>query len=118
MSVKLRLRRMGSRKRPFYRFVAVDSRFQRDGRFIETCGYYDPMQKPYKLNVDREKIVGWLQNGAQMSETVENLLRKEGIVQDFNLGKISALSSRKSKTSAIEKENSSTPGKVPETAQE
>lgn len=83
MSVRLRLRRMGSKKRPFYRIVAADSRYQRDGRFLETCGYYDPMDKPYKLNVDREKVFEWLRNGAQMSDTVESLLRKEGVVQEY-----------------------------------
>jgi len=78
---------MGSKKRPFYRIVAADSRYQRDGRFLEVVGYYDPMVKPYKLVVDREKAVGWLQKGAMMSETVESLLRKEGIVQEVNSAK-------------------------------
>ncbi len=87
MSVKLRLRRMGSKKHPFYRIVAADSRYQRDGRFLEICGYYDPMEKPFKLNVERDKIMKWLGNGAQMSETVESLLRKEGVVQEFNRAK-------------------------------
>ena len=87
MAVKLRMRRMGSKKRPFYRLVAADSRFQRDGRFLEVIGYYDPMIKPYKFVVDREKAIVWLQKGAQMSETVESLLRKEGIVQEVNLAK-------------------------------
>ncbi len=84
MAVKLRLRRMGSKKRPFYRIVAADSRNQRDGRFLETCGYYDPMEKPFKLKVDKDKIMKWLGNGAQMSETVESLLRTQGVVQEFN----------------------------------
>ena len=87
MPVILRLRRMGSKKRPFYRIVAADNRFQRDGRFLEICGYYDPMVKPYKLHVERDKIEAWLGKGAQMSETVESLLRKEGIVQEFNRAK-------------------------------
>jgi small subunit ribosomal protein S16 len=84
------MKRMGSHKRPFYRIVAADTRYQRDGRFLEIIGYYDPMVKPYKLEIDREKVNTWLQNGAQMSETVESLLRKEGIVQEFNLGKVNA----------------------------
>ena len=96
MAVKIRLRRMGSLKRPFYRLVAADSRFQRDGRFLETIGYYDPMEKPYRLQVDREKAMQWLNKGAQMTETVKSLLRKEGIVQEFNLKKTSAQSSTKS----------------------
>lgn len=78
---------MGSHKRPFYRLVAADSRYQRDGRFLEILGYYDPMQKPYKFVVDREKVMTWLKNGAQMSETAEGLLRTEGIVQAYNLEK-------------------------------
>ena len=60
MAVKLRMRRMGSRKRPFYRLVAADSRFQRDGRFLEILGYYDPMEKPSTFKVDRDKVINWL----------------------------------------------------------
>ncbi len=90
MAVKLRFRRMGSRKRPFYRLVAADSRFQRDGRFLEILGYYDPMEDPYKFQVDREKVLSWLSKGAQMSKTAESLLRKEGIVQAFNINKINS----------------------------
>lgn len=97
MAVKLRLRRMGSKKRPFYRLVAADSRFQRDGRFLEIVGHYDPMTKPHKFEYDKEKILGWLNNGAQMSETVEGLLRQEGIVQEFNLAKIADKSSKNEK---------------------
>jgi small subunit ribosomal protein S16 len=82
------MKRMGSHKRPFYRIVAADSRFQRDGRFLEILGYYDPMKEPYTFVVDRDKVMTWLRNGARMSETVESLLRKEGIVQAFNLEKI------------------------------
>jgi small subunit ribosomal protein S16 len=87
VSVKLRLKRMGSKKRPFYRIVAAHNRFQRDGRFLEICGYYDPMVNPYKLHIERDKIVAWLNKGAQMSETVESLLRTEGIVQEHNRAK-------------------------------
>ena len=90
MAVKLRMKRMGSHKRPFYRIVAADTRFQRDGRFLEIVGYYDPMEKPFKLVIDREKVKNWLQDGAQMSETVESLLRKDGIVQEYNLEKANA----------------------------
>lgn len=83
---------MGSKNRPFYRFVAADTRYQRDGRFIEICGYYDPMETPFKVHVDRDKVIEWLKKGAQMSETVESLLRTEGIVQDFNRAKAEARS--------------------------
>ena len=88
MAVKLRLRRMGSKKHPFYRIVATDSRYQRNGRFLESLGHYDPMENPYKLEVDRDKVIEWLNKGAQMSDTVEGLLRSKGIVQDFNLSKL------------------------------
>ena len=106
MAVKIRLRRMGSKKHPFYRIVAADSRFQREGRFLEICGYYDPMENPYKLHVEQEKVLNWLRKGAQMTNTVESLLRKEGIVQKFNQEKISAKSSKKSKKKAETKVNS------------
>lgn len=79
------MKRMGSKKRPFYRLVAADCRYQRDGRFLEILGYYDPIVKPFKLVVDREKIFKWLENGAQLSNTAETLLRKQGIVQEYNL---------------------------------
>ncbi len=88
MSVKLRLRRMGSRKHPFYRIVAADSRFQRDGRFLEIIGYYDPKADPLKFDVDREKALSWLNKGAQTTETVRSLLRREGIMQEYNLSKV------------------------------
>lgn len=96
MAVKLRMRRMGSHKRPFYRIVAADSRFQRDGRFLEILGYYDPKKEPFKFEVKREKVLDWLRKGAQMSQTVESLLRKDGIVQEFNMAKADAKSSLKS----------------------
>ncbi|MFC1693751.1 30S ribosomal protein S16 [Candidatus Latescibacterota bacterium] len=107
MAVKLRMRRMGSHKSPFYRLVAADSRYQRDGRFLETIGYYDPMENPYKFHVEREKVMNWLRKGAQMSETVESLLRKEGIVQEFNIEKTKQKSSPKpSKAKKAGSENS------------
>jgi len=89
LAVILRMRRMGSRKRPFYRVVAADSRYQRDGRFLDILGYYDPKVKPFKFEVKREKVLEWLHKGAQMSNTVESLLRRKGIVQDFNIAKSS-----------------------------
>lgn len=88
MSVMLRLRRMGSRKHPFYRIVAADSRFQRDGRFLEVLGYYDPKSEPFKFEVDREKTLNWLNKGAQTSNTVKSLLRRKGILQEYNLSKL------------------------------
>jgi small subunit ribosomal protein S16 len=76
LAVRIRLRRMGAKKRPFYRFVAADSRCARDGRFLETLGYYNPMEKPAKVNVEAEKVFKWLKDGAQMSETVASLFRQ------------------------------------------
>lgn len=83
---------MGSKKRPFYRIVAADSRYQRDGRFLETLGYYNPMTNPFTLNVDREKVLAWLNKGAMLSDTTEGLLRREGIVQEYNESKKAAKS--------------------------
>ena len=76
MSVKIRLKRAGSKGRPFYRVVVIDSRMQRDGRFIEELGYYDPLEKPQVFNVDRDKAQMWLARGAQPSDTVFNLLKR------------------------------------------
>jgi len=67
---------MGAKKRPFYRFVAADSKYARDGRFLETLGYYNPMEKPAKVSVAPEKVFKWLKNGAQMSETVASLFKQ------------------------------------------
>lgn len=87
MAVKLRLKRMGSRKRPFYRIVATDSRNPRDGRFIETLGYYDPMKDPPEVKVDEELVKKWLERGAQPSPKAESLLRRIGLVQRWNQAK-------------------------------
>ncbi len=67
---------MGSKKRPFFRFVAADSRYARDGRFIETLGYYNPIEKPAKVVTKPDRVIEWLKNGAQMSETVQSLFRQ------------------------------------------
>ncbi len=77
MAVKIRLKRMGAKKAPFYRIVVSDSRSPRDGRFIEEIGYYDPIKKD--LKVDNEKAATWLTNGAQPTETVKTLLRRSGV---------------------------------------
>lgn len=81
MAVKLRLKRMGKKGTPFYRIVAADSRSPRDGRFIETIGTYDPMTDPAQIKVDAELAMKWLKNGAQPSDTVRNILSKEGIMK-------------------------------------
>ncbi len=79
--VKIRLRRMGAKKAPFYRIVVADSRSPRDGRFIEEVGYYNPMTEPITLKVEEEKIQKWLASGAQPTETVKSLLTKSGIIK-------------------------------------
>lgn len=79
MSVKLRLRRMGKKKQPFYRIVATDSRAPRDGRFIELVGTYDPLKQPSKVDLKEERIIYWLKNGAQPSQTVKNLFKRKGL---------------------------------------
>jgi len=79
MAVKIRLKRMGAKKSPFYRIVVADSRSPRDGRFIEEIGYYNPASEPVTLKIDEEKALQWLQNGAQPSDTVRALFSKAGI---------------------------------------
>ena len=81
MAVKIRLRRMGAKKAPFYRIVVADSRAPRDGRFIEELGYYNPLTDPVELKVDNEKALKWLGNGAQPSDTVRALLKKSGAIE-------------------------------------
>ncbi|NLW28763.1 MAG: 30S ribosomal protein S16 [Erysipelothrix sp.] len=88
MAVKLRLKRIGAKKAPFYRIVAADSRSPRDGRFIEIVGYYDPTKQPAQVKVDEEKVMKWLNDGAQPSDTVRNILSKEGIIKKFADSKV------------------------------
>ena len=80
MAVKIRLRRMGAKKAPFYRVVVADSRFPRDGRSIEEIGYYDPTKEPSVIKIDADKAKDWMKKGAQPTDTVKNLLKKEGIL--------------------------------------
>ncbi|MGX7418459.1 30S ribosomal protein S16 [Carnobacterium gallinarum] len=87
MAVKIRLKRMGSKKNPFYRMVVADSRSPRDGRYIEVVGTYNPVVQPAAVKVEEEKVLGWLANGAQPSDTVRNILSKEGIMKKFHESK-------------------------------
>ncbi len=80
MAVKMRLTRMGAKKAPFYRVIVADSRSPRDGRFIEEIGYYNPLTNPAEVKIDAEKAKKWIANGAQPTETVKSLLKKNGIV--------------------------------------
>ena len=80
MAVKIRLRRMGQKKAPFYRVVVADSRYPRDGRFIEEIGYYNPQTEPAEIKIDADKAVAWIAKGAQPTDTVKALLKKSGII--------------------------------------
>lgn len=84
MAVRIRLKRMGAHKRPYYRLVVADSRSPRDGRFIEEIGTYNPLTEPATVNIDEDKALQWLQNGAQASDTVRSLFSKAGIMQKFH----------------------------------
>lgn len=83
MAVKLRLKRMGSKQKPFYRIVAADARSPRDGRFIETVGTYNPLKNPTEIKVDEEKALTWLNNGAQPTDTVRSILTQSGIMKKY-----------------------------------
>lgn len=83
MAVRIRLKRMGAKKRPFYRLVVADSRAARDGRFIDTIGYYNPIAEPSELTIDEEKALDWLKKGAQPSDTARSLLKKSGVMEKF-----------------------------------
>lgn len=80
MAVKIRLRRMGAKRAPFYRIVVADSRYPRDGRFIEEIGYYNPMTEPSEVRVDADKAKQWIVNGAQPTDTVKALFKKNGVI--------------------------------------
>ncbi len=94
MAVKIRLRRMGAKKRPFYRIVVADSRFPRDGRFIEEIGYYNPIETPAKVEVNKELAMKWLKDGATPTDTVRDILSKQGILKEFHEEKNSKKTSK------------------------
>jgi len=84
MAVKIRLKRMGSKRNPFYRIVVADSRSPRDGRLIEQIGTYNPVSSPADVKIDEAKALDWMTKGAQPSDTVRNLFSKEGILKKFH----------------------------------
>ena len=88
MAVKLRLKRMGAKQKPFYRIVAADARSPRDGRFIETVGTYNPVAQPAEVKIDKELASKWLNNGAHPTDTVASLLRNEGIMKESKDSKV------------------------------
>ncbi|MCI5898320.1 MAG: 30S ribosomal protein S16 [Anaerovoracaceae bacterium] len=81
MAVKIRLKRMGAKKKPFYRVIVADSRSPRDGKFIEELGYYNPLTEPAEVKIDADKAKQWLSNGAQPTDTVKGLFKKSGILE-------------------------------------
>ncbi|MBU5254733.1 30S ribosomal protein S16 [Tissierella praeacuta] len=81
MAVKIRLRRMGAKKSPFYRIVVADSRNSRDGRFIEEIGYYNPLTEPKTVKIDNEKAINWMKNGAKPTDTVDRLFKQNGLYE-------------------------------------
>ena len=87
MAVKIRLNRMGAKKNPFYRIVVADSRAPRNGRFIEILGNYDSTQEPAVINVNEEKVLEWMSKGAQPTDTVRSLLKKQGVMAKFDEAK-------------------------------
>ncbi|WP_077367406.1 30S ribosomal protein S16 [Anaerosalibacter sp. Marseille-P3206] len=84
MAVKIRLRRMGAKKSPFYRIVVADSRSPRNGRFIDEIGYYNPLTEPKTIKVDDEKAMNWLNNGAKPTDTVERLFKETGVYEKLS----------------------------------
>ncbi len=87
MAVKIRLKRMGAKKAPFYRIVVADSASPRDGKIIENLGYYNPLVNPCEIKVDNEKTMKWLNNGAIPTDTVKNILSKAGVMKEFHNSK-------------------------------
>ena len=87
VAVKIRLKRMGAKKKPFYRLVVADSRSPRDGRFIEEVGFYNPISHPAEVRIEDEKVIKWMLNGAQPTDTVKDLFKKYGVMEKFEQSK-------------------------------
>jgi len=94
MAVKIRLKRMGMKKTPSYRVVVADARSPRDGRIIENLGWYNPLVEPSAIKIDEEKVLRWLRNGAQPTESVAQLLRRIGVLDRFEQSKAAAAAAR------------------------
>ena len=95
MAVKLRLKRMGAKQKPFYRIVAADSRTKRDGKFLENVGTYNPIKTPAEITVDEEKVLNWLSKGAIPTDTVRSILSKQGIMKKFADSKVKKSATKK-----------------------
>lgn len=111
--VKIRLKRMGATKRPFYRVVVADSRSPRDGRFIEQIGKYHPMEDPSLIEIDGDRAMYWLSNGAQPTEQVRNLLKVQGVWERFESSRPAAKASGKSAKSAKSAKTATPAAKAP-----
>ena len=116
MAVKIRLRRMGAKKAPFYRIVVADSRTRRDGRAIETLGYINPTTEPATVNVDEELALKWLRTGAQPSDTVRNIFSSQGIMKKFDEEKKAAKKEAAETAAAMPTVEKSTLGDIEELA--
>lgn len=113
LAVSIRLKRMGTKKRPFYRIVATDSRNRRDGRFIEELGYYDPLTNPPSVNVKEDLFFKWMKNGAVPSENVESLMRRTGVMKKWLLVK-SGVGAEQMEASLAELKSKETQGMSPD----
>ena len=98
MAVKLRLKRMGAKQKPFYRIVAADSRTKSDGKFLENVGTYNPIKTPAEIKVDEEKVLNWLSKGAIPTDTVRSILSKQGIMKKFADSKVKKSAPKKETT--------------------
>ena len=112
MAVKLRLKRMGAKQKPFYRIVAADSRTKRDGKFLENIGTYNPIKEPAEIKVDEEKALYWLSKGAIPTETVRNILSKNGIMKKFADSKVKKSAPKKEKAPKKEETTKTTAKKT------
>lgn len=108
MAVKLRLKRMGAKQKPFYRIIVADSRSPRDGRFIETVGTYDPIKKADNITVKEDRVAYWLDNGAQPTDTVKSLLSKTGVWANYKNSKVKSAPKKAAKAEKEVKEEKAT----------
>ena len=108
MAVKLRLKRMGAKQKPFYRIIVADSRSPRDGRFIETVGTYDPIKKADNITVKEDRVAYWLDNGAQPTDTVKSLLSKTGVWANYKNSKVKSAPKKAVKAEKEVKEEKAT----------
>lgn len=114
MTVRIRLRREGKKKQPFYRIVVADKRAPRDGRFIEDLGYYQPLAQPSEIGLDHERALQWLRDGAEPSEAVVNLLRIEGVWEQFRPEEAMSAAERANRRAAKRAEGAREPGTASE----